>query len=144
VNQLKREEARSASFFAAYESNANTCNLKGMAAQFAETFFAAGPLGSKAVRREDFLAFLPKRHQMLAALGCGEAFLAELREMELGSAHLLATTKWRIETTRTPATDPIQVTSTFFLERRGGEWQIVLYLAHDDLEGLLRERRAGG
>ena len=50
------------------------------------------------MRREDFLAFLPKRYQMLAALGCRDAFLTALRETELGPAHLLAATEWRVET----------------------------------------------
>jgi len=145
MSQLCTGEARSAGFFAEYVAASNRCDIEALAGQFAETFLAGGRQASQAVRRENFLAFLPKRYQALQALGCGDAALVSLHEVEIDAMRLLAVTGWRIEIKgRSAEEEPIRVNSTFLLEEREGGWQILYYVAHDDLERLLKERKAGG
>jgi hypothetical protein len=127
-------------FLCSFEQYSNSIDVDGFSTLFAESFLAAGPQGSRYLRTSDFLQFLPKRHETLAALGSSTAHLVSPSETRLGDKPLLVTTEWEIETTAPAPTGSITVSSSFLLEEQAGCWRIVAYIAHNDIEALLTNR----
>jgi hypothetical protein len=94
------------------------------------------------VRASDFAAVLPKRKQLFERLGCQPATLVSLQETPLDTRYVLAKTSWRLEFDRGEAeTKEILVDSTFLIDTGEKEFKIVLYLTHQDIMQVLRDRK---
>jgi hypothetical protein len=127
-----------AAFFASWQHNRDTATTDNLA-QFADTFLAAGPDGAKPVPAAAFGPALAKRRQLFAQLGCLSNELLSLDETPLDSRYTLARTRWRMTFSRPGLADePFEVASTFLIDTR--TQQILVYLAHQDILALLRER----
>jgi hypothetical protein len=127
------------SFFATYQHNIDHGTAVDMLAQFAETFLAAGPDGARAVPVSAFGPALAKRKDLFEQLGCRSTELISLDETPLSPRYALARTCWRMTFTRhSGPEDQITVDSTFLIDTE--TQQILVYLAHQDIFAILRER----
>jgi len=128
-------------FFELYENNANGGDIAALSAQFADGFLAAGPQGAKAVRASDFAPALLKRKQLFESLGCKSAALLSLQPTALDDRYTLARTQWRMNF-EPPQGSPQEVLadSTFLVDTSGDAFKILVYLAHQDIAAILKER----
>ena len=111
------------------------------ASLFADSFLSANSQGTQCVRASDFAAALPKRKQLFDRLGCRPAKLVSLHETPLDARYVLAKTSWRLEFARGESQmEEIIVDSTFLVDTGEKEFKIVLYLAHQDIMQVLRQR----
>jgi hypothetical protein len=122
-------------FFAEFERHNSAQDFDQLVKQYAEVFLSADPSGTRPVRRQDLAAALPKRKQLVQSAGCKSTRLISLDETPLDALHTLVRTSWRWQF----ATKEITLASTFILRNREHEWEIVFYLAHDDLIAALRQ-----
>ena len=121
------------------------CNADGDAEKlgrlYAPVFLAAGANGAQAVRSADLVLAIPKRRQMLEAVGCRPAVLVSFEETKLDDRYSMARVRWRWRVERS-ATAPLEITldSTLILQRGDDGFQIVVYMNHEDIFAALRQR----
>jgi hypothetical protein len=124
--------------FAQQSSNNDFCS---QASLFADSFLSASPQGTLCVRGSDFASTLPKRKQLFERLGCRPATLVSLQETPLDARYVLAKTSWRLEFACGEAdTKEVFVDSTFLVDTGEKAFKIVLYLTHQDIMQVLRDR----
>jgi hypothetical protein len=112
-----------------------------LARLYAPVFLAAGANGAQPVKSADLALAIPKRRQMLEAIGCRPASLVSLEETELDARYTMARMQWQWRVERgEAATVEITLGSTVILQRSGEGLQIVLYLNHEDIFSALRQR----
>lgn len=129
-------------FFQLFAQQSSRDDVHVQASLFADSFLSASPQGTQCVRASDFAAALPKRKQLFERLGCQPAALVSLQEIPLDARYVLAKTSWRLEFARGEAeTKEVLVDSTFLVDTGEKEFKIVLYLTHQDIMQLLRDRK---
>jgi hypothetical protein len=106
---------------------------------FAETFLALDPVRSVVVTREGMRAALVQRHARFAAAGIRTTRLETLKTRPLDDRHQLAETTWSAESDD-PAAVPLVLGTTFLLRESEGNWSVVVYLNHDDIDTELARR----
>ena len=112
-----------------------------MAAQFGETFLAAGPQGAQCVRKEDFARMLPKRKNLFDQAGLQKTELVAIEDSMLDARYAFVKTRWRFQfECKGQDSIGVVVNSTYIVDCGADPWQIVLYLAHQDIFSVLRER----
>ena len=112
-----------------------------VALMFSDTFLAAGPQGTQCIRNEDFARALPKRKEVFDRAGLKKTNLVSVEESMLDGRYALAKTQWRFQFERAglDSTD-VLVNSTYIVDCGAEPWKIVMYLAHQDIFAVLRER----
>ncbi|WUJ67696.1 hypothetical protein OG809_21565 [Kribbella soli] len=107
-------------------------------AGFHSTLLTLDPVSVTPVTREQVVASLPRRKEFFAGLGITGMTLDSLDESPVDDQHTLVRSTWRLE--RTPSSSVPEgtiFTSTYLLRKVDGEWQIVVYLNHQDLRTLI-------
>jgi hypothetical protein len=128
-------------FFEAFAAKSTASDVEGLARLYAPTILVAGPDGTHIVTSADLLRVIPKRKQLLESIGYRSTTLVGLHEIELDQRYTLARTEWQWQfgpagAARTELTLP----STFIVERSSDGVRIVVYVMHQDLVGVLRDR----
>lgn len=106
---------------------------------FAETFLALDPTRSVVVTREQMRAALAQRRARFAAAGIRATRLETLETRPLDDRHHLAETTWSTESDDATAA-PLVLRTTFLLRESEGNWSVVVYLNHDDIDTELAHR----
>lgn len=118
-------------------------NAVGLIAQFADSFLYAGPQGSQWMPARDFALALPRRKQVFEQFGHRSTELADVEEFWLGDRYVLARTRWRFTCEHGGQTRQMLDTASSFLIDAGAEpFRILLYVAHQDILEMLRQRGA--
>ena len=128
-------------FFKEYEHAGNTVNTVQLLTQFADSFVVATPQGTKSILASDFVTIVPQRKALLEEMGCQSACLHSLRSTPLGQHYVLVDTTWRFSLSP-PAnrSEEVDVDSTFLIHTANDALKIVLYLPHQDIMAVLRDR----
>jgi hypothetical protein len=139
---MNQNETAIGRFFQLYVQKSSADNFPALVSQFADPFFSADPHGTHCVRVDDFAAALPKRKLLFDRLGCKPAVLISLHETQLDARYVLAKTTWRFDFARADSPEPEQVLadSTFLVDTGGEEFKIAMYMAHQDIMQVLRNR----
>ncbi len=129
-------------FFQLYVQKSSEDNIPALVAQFADPFVSADPHGTRCVRVEDFAAALPKRKSLFDRLGSRPAVLVSLHETQLDARYALAKTTWRFDFAHSNSgeTEQVFADSTFLIDTGGDDFKIVMYMAHQDIIQVLRDR----
>ena len=127
-------------FFQTFERLSATGDAEALAGLYAATFLSAGPDGVQTVKTTDLIKVIPKRKEILESIGCQSTKLASVEETKLDDHYSLVRTEWRWRFDR--ADGPVEITlpSTYIVHRSGEGWRIVLYLTHDNIMNVLRDR----
>lgn len=135
-------ESAVARFFHRYAQKTCEDDIPWLVSQFTDPFVSADPHGTRSVRVDDFAAALPKRKMLFDRLGCQPAVLVSLQETQLDARYVLAKTAWRFDFARADSEETKQVVanSTFLVDTGGEEFKIVMYMAHQDIMKVLRDR----
>ena len=128
-------------FFKEYEQAGNTVNTAQLLTQFADNFVVASPQGTKSIRASDFVTILPQRKALFDQMGCKSAPLDSLRTTPLGDYYVLVETTWRFYfSLPRNRSEEVDVDSTFLIHTANDALKIVLYLPHQDIMAVLRDR----
>ena len=128
-------------FFEGFAASSNAGDVDALARLYAPTIMVAGPGGAHVVSSADLTRAIPQRRRMLDALGCRRTSLAGLEETPLDDRYTLVRAEWRWDF-EPPGAPPSSLTlpSTFIVDRSGAAPAIVVYVMHQDLSAVLRER----
>src|ERR1700722_345434 len=129
-------------FFQLYAQKSSEDDIPALVSQFTDPFISADPHGTHCVRVEDFAAALPRRKFLFDRLGCKPAVLTSLHETQLDARYVLAKTTWGFEFARENSRESEEVLadSTFLIDTGAEEFKIVMYMAHQDIMQVLRDR----
>jgi hypothetical protein len=129
-------------FFQSYAQKSSEHDIPSLVSQFADPFVSADPRGTQCVRVDDFAAALPRRKLLFDRLGCKPAVLTSLHETPLDARYVLARTTWRFDfAPADPETiEQVFADSTFLIDTGKEEFKIVMYMAHQDIMQVLRDR----
>lgn len=128
-------------FFEDFAQRNASGDAEGLVRLYAASFLMARPNGVQVVKAADLLPAIPKRKQLLAAIGCRSTTLASLQETKLDDRYSIVRTEWRWRFDRGgDGPEEITLPSTFIVQQSGEGLQIVFYLAHEDILAVLRER----
>jgi len=128
-------------FFEGFAASSTIGDLDALARLYAPSILVAGPNGAHAVTSADLMRAIPERRQMLDSLGCRRTTLVSLDETALDGRYTLARAQWRWDF-EPPGAVPTSLTlpSTFIVDRSGDAPRIVVYVMHQDLAAVLRQR----
>ena len=128
-------------FFRTFESDASFHDTAAQISHFADTFMAASPQGTQVVSVRDFALVLPKKKALFDKLGGRSTVLASLRQTSLDARYVMAATQWRMTFARDhSAAQDVMADSVYIVDTGTDPFQIVFYLASQDLMQILRER----
>jgi hypothetical protein len=137
-----QSETAIARFIRLFAQRSSEESIPAQVSQFADPFISADRNGTRCVRVDDFAAALPRRKLLFDRLGCKPAALVSLHETQLDARYVLAKTTWRFEFPRANSGEAEQVLadSTFLIDTGEEEFKIVMYMAHQDIMQVLRDR----
>lgn len=133
-----------ADFFAQFERAGNDLDTIWLDSAFADQFLNIGPDLAGPVTKEALIAALPMRDGLFASIGARGSRLSSLIETPLDGMHSIVKTHWQVQFPNAVGNaSPLELSSTFLLRREPSGWKIVVYLNHQDIVALVRERSAG-
>lgn len=137
---MQRASERVKTFFDQYELNIAGSDPVVLAAQYGDSFVFAGPQGTQAVKRDDFVKVLPKRQGFFKAVGLRLSTIVALEEASLDDCCVLVKAQWRLrfEPTAMPATD-VDVSALYLLQQDPNGLRIVFQRDYDDLTKRVQE-----
>jgi len=129
-------------FFQLFAQKSTEESIPAQVSLFADPFISADPNGTRCVRLDDFAAALPKRKMLFDRLGCKPAVLVSLAETRLDARYILAKTTWRFDFARAnpEEAEHVLAESTYLVDTGNEEFKIVMYMAHQDIMQVLRDR----
>ena len=135
-------ETAASRFLQLYAQRTSEDDISALVSLFADPFFSVDPNGTRCLRVDDFAAALPKKKLLFDRLGCKPAVLTSLQETQLDARYVLARTTWRFEfaLANTEETEEILADSTFLIDTGKDDFKIALYMAHQDIMQVLRDR----
>jgi hypothetical protein len=138
---MENPHASAEAFFRRFELNNNESDFSAAVSQFADTFMAVGPQGAQCVKASDFALALPKRKQLFKSFGCHSMQLVSVDARSLGDRYSMAHTRWKMNFANGDLSrEGMFVDSTFIVDITEPGFRIVLYLAHQDVMAMLKER----
>ena len=128
-------------FFEGFAASSNAGDIDALARLYAPTIMVAAPTGAHVVSSADLTRAIPQRRRMLDALGCRRTSLAGLEETPLDDRYTLVRAEWRWDFEPAGgAPTALTLPSTFIVDRSGDAPRIVVYVMHQDLTVVLRDR----
>ncbi len=127
-------------FFDQYELNIRGSDHAAIAALYGESFVFAGPQGTQAVKRDDFIKVLPKRQRFFTSAGLRSSTIVALEETRVDDCWVLVKVRWRLtfEPTSKPAAD-VDVSTMYLLQQYPDGLRIVFQWDYDDLTKHVQE-----
>lgn len=130
-------------FLQRYGQAGNTQDVRVLSECFFDTFLNLDPAAATPVKREMLIAALPMREKLFGSIGAEGLDLTVLSETPLDEMHTLVRTTWSVRFAAGSSARPLNLDATFMLRRAaGGDWRIVMYLNHHDVQATIREHHA--
>jgi ketosteroid isomerase-like protein len=121
-------------FFDRYQSSIAGSDPAAIATLYGESFVFAGPHGTQAVKRDDFIKVLPRRQAFVASAGLRSSKVASLEEAGIDERCVLVKAQWRLHfASEAGRAKDIDLASTYLLQQQPDGLRIVFPLDHDDL-----------
>jgi hypothetical protein len=131
-------------FLERFERNANSGDVDGTVAQFADVFLKADPGGTQPVPSSALRIAIPQRRKMFEGSGYGATTLASVKQTQLDDRYVLLQTEWLMKFEgQSGRGEDLKLRSTFLVHRADEGAKIVLYLNHEELTQVLRGRGSG-
>jgi hypothetical protein len=127
-------------FFDQYELSIGAADPAAIAAQYGESFVFAGPQGTQAVKRDDFVRVLPKRQSFFSSAGLRSSTVVALEETRVDDGYLLVKVRWRLrfEPAAMSVSD-VDVSAMYLLQQHTDGLRIVFQRDYDDLAKRVQE-----
>jgi len=124
--------------FEDYEKAFNKLEVEKQVPLFAEHFISAGPKGSIAQGREDFLEKSKKAAGFYHKVGQTGAKILSMKETQISNEYVLVTVHWACTFEKT-GNKPIEFDVTYLIQDTEEKPQIILFIAHEDEEKAMKE-----
>jgi len=128
-------------FLNQFEVNSNVGDAEESVKQFADVFVAADPDGARAVPSSVLMMAIPQRKKLFESVGRSVTTLASVEQTALDDRYVLLRTEWLVKfDLAIGRCEELTLRSTFLVHRTADGLKIILYLSHQDLMSVLREK----
>lgn len=127
--------------FERFQRHGASADASALADMYAATLMVAGPGGAQVLTSADLLRAVPKREALFDAAGHRSTTLIGFDEQALTPRYSLVHTEWQWLFEH-PSGERMTVTlpSTYIVDRSGEMPHIVVYIVHEDIGAVLRQR----
>jgi hypothetical protein len=124
--------------FSDYERLFNDLNVKEQGELFSEHFISAGPRGSIAVNKKEFLQMADKAAEFYKKAGQSSAQILGMDEMPISNEFVMVTVHWGC-TFRKTGDKLVKFDVSYIVDKTGDEPKILMFIAHQDEEKAMKE-----
>ena len=124
--------------FTAYESAFAALEVRKQVELFADTFISAGPRGSIASGKAEFLKLADQAAGYYRSVGQTSARILSLEETPITSEYSMVKVHWGV-TIRKTGDRLIEFDVTYFMQKTGPEPRIIMFIAHQDEQKAMEE-----
>lgn len=124
--------------FAEYEKAFDSLEVEKQIPLFAEHFISAGPRGSIAGSREEFMKLSREAADFYRQVGQTGVKILSMRETPISNEYVMVTVHWGATFQKT-GDRPIEFDVTYFVENIGDEPKIIMFISHQDEQKAMEE-----
>jgi hypothetical protein len=128
-------------FFEQFQRLNASADTEKLVELYASSVMVAGPAGANVIAPSNLLGLISKRKQLLDEAGHRKTVLVGFEETPLTPRYSLVRAEW--EWVFQPAggeQTTVTLPSTFVVDRSGDAPHILVYILHDDVTAILRQR----
>ena len=128
-------------FFERFEMKNARADVESLIELYASNVMVAGPAGPTIITAPNLLTAISKRKQVMDDAGHRETVLVGFEESTLTPRYSLVRTEWQWVFDQTSGEQTtVTLPSTFVVDRSGDVPHILVYILHDDVTAVLRQR----
>jgi|SRR5688572_961102 len=124
--------------FTEYEKAFSTLDIRKNAEFFADTFISAGPKGTIAQSKEDFIKKAGQAAEFYKSVGQTSAKIISKNFIPISDHYTMATVHWGVMFQKT-GDELVEFDVSYFVQETGGDPKIILFIAHQDEEAAMKE-----
>ena len=133
---MSREELDA--LFKQYETAFNKLDLKKLADYYADTFISAGPKGTIAESKKDFVEKAGQAADFYRSVGQNSARIVSKRIMPICNEYSMVVIRWGVTFEKT-GTKPIEFDVSYIVQETGSDPKIILFISHQDEEAAMKK-----
>lgn len=126
-------------FFKTYQEATGSLDVNAIAPCYADTFLFGQPEGTQPIKKEDFLAVLPKRKGFMEKIGQKKTEIVDLQETVISGNYTQVRVTWKMTYQKGEKTLEDLVYATYILHKYNDTFRIVAQFDHQDLMRRVRE-----
>ena len=125
--------------FSEYEKAFNKLEIEKQVPMFAEHFISAGPKGSIAQGRDEFLKMSHQAADFYRSVGQTGARIVSMKESEIGPQYSMVTVHWAA-TFKKLGDKPVEFDVSYFVQKTDpNNPKIIMFIAHQDEDVAMKE-----
>jgi hypothetical protein len=124
--------------FKQYEAAFNKLDLKTIAGYYADTFISAGPKGTIAKSKKDFIEKAGQAADFYRSVGQNSARIVSKRIMPICNDYSMVVIRWGVTFEKT-GTKPIEFDVSYIVQETGSDPKIILFISHEDEEAAMKK-----
>ncbi|MGD9740213.1 MAG: DUF4440 domain-containing protein [Bauldia sp.] len=128
--------------FRVYEAAFNTLDIERQVDFFADTFISAGPKGTIAQSRDEFMAMSHQAAEGYRSVGQTGAKILAMEETPISDHYSMVKVHWGVTFAKL-GDKPVEFDVTYFLQKTGPEPKIIMFIAHQDEDEAMKELGIG-
>jgi len=133
MNQDKLEQ-----LFKKYERAFAKLEFEKIAELYTDTFISAGPKGTIAQNRNDFLDKAKQASEFYKSTGQNSAKILSKKELSISKDYTMVTVHWGVTFEKT-GDEVIQFDVSYIIQETDKEPKIIMFIAHQDEEEAMKE-----
>ena len=133
MNQEKLEQ-----LFKKYEKAFSKLEFEKIAELYPDTFISAGPKGTIAQNKNDFLNKAKQASEFYKSIGQSSAKILSKSELPISNDYTMVTVHWGVTFEKT-GDKVIQFDVSYIVQETGKEPKIILFITHQDEEEAMKK-----
>jgi len=123
--------------FKQYEKAFDKLDLRTIADFYADTFISAGPKGTIAQSKKEFVEMAGEAADFYRSVGQNSARIVSKRIMPICNLYSMVVIRWGVTFEKTGA-KPVEFDVTYIVQETGVDPRIILFISHDDEEEAMK------
>jgi hypothetical protein len=124
--------------FKAYEKAYSALDLETTATFYADTFVSAGPKGTIAVGKQEFLSKAKQASDFYRSVGLEYGKVLSTKELPITDHHPAITVHWGVKFRKT-GDRLVEFDVTYIIDNTGPKPKIVMFVSHEDEEETMKK-----
>ncbi len=117
--------------FQDYARAFDTLEVEKQANYFADTFISAGPKGTIAQNRDEFMKLSGKARDFYRSVGQTGAEILSMKETPISKEYSMVRVHWGVTFEKT-GDKPVEFDVSYFVQKTGDSPKIIMFIAHED------------
>ena len=124
--------------FEEYEQAFNKLDIAAIGQHYADTFISAGPKGSIARDKKDFLDWAKQASDMYKSIGQKSAKILNKKIIPISDEYAMVTVHWGVTFEKT-GDEVTEFDVSYIVQQIGNELKIILFITHQDEEEAMKK-----